>query len=62
MRKSIHSDQLTKSIGKRVMYRYANKCVKGVVLAWLWENDYLVVELDNGKLLNRHYTSWEIIQ
>lgn len=61
MRKSIDSTQLTKAIGRRVLYRYSGESVKGTVLAWLWENDYLIVELDNGKTIERHYTSWEVL-
>lgn len=61
MAKSIEYTQMTKAIGKRVLYRYSAECVKGTVLAWLWENDNLMVELDNGKLIERHYTSWEVL-
>ena len=62
MRRSIKSTEpLTKLIGKRVLYRYANESTTGTVLAWIWENDYLFVELDNGKTLTRHYTSWEVL-
>ena len=62
MRRSIKStEHLTKLIGRCVLYRYANKSTTGTVLAWIWENDYLFVELDNGKTLTRHYTSWEVL-
>lgn len=62
MRRSISKSDLEgfRIILKRVMYRYSNTCVTGYVLGYFEEGNTLLVELDNGKMIERDVKSWEI--
>lgn len=69
--KGLRSGKMQKLIGKRVMYRYANKdkpvigVVSSISMTWNSETGYtplkLSVKLDDTTSFTRHIKSFEII-